>query len=497
MSEELMNLPKSWSPAKLGECLCLINGRAYLRHELLDQGTPIIRIQNLNGGDKWFYSDLELDENKYCDKGDLLFAWSATFGPFIWQGSRSIYHYHIWKIQPFEVIDQKFAYYLLEEITQEVKAAAHGVAMPHMTKQGMENWEVALPPLNEQKRIVAKIEELRERSQKAREALSAIPELCDKFRQSVLAAAFRGDLTADWREQNTSHVSSDWHLKLLESVRTSLPLTKRQGRLWGSGTFTEDIDESWDEIPATWNWVRVIDLGYNPDLVVQIGPMSMKSNEFSEEGNIVLNVGCVQWHGLELEKCNYLPYEKAADFERYRVKANDILFTRSGAVGRSAIVPLELDGALITFHLLRVRTALDICLPKYLYYAFRGCLAVRSQIDDSAIGATRAGFNTKLLQNIWIPLPPVIEQEQILQEIENRFNITSLVEEQLHSTQAYVEKLDRSILAKAFRGELVEQDPNDESASVLLERIRAEREQQTQGETKKPGKRGQRTIKPE
>ena len=170
MTSDKLSLPKGWIRTTLGECLELINGRAYKRSEMLQSGTPILRIQNLNKGENWFYSDLELDEDKYCKKGDLLYAWSATFGPYIWWGNRSIYHYHIWKIKLPTSFEKKFAYYLLQEITDEIKGAAHGVAMPHMTKSGMEAWSVPIPPLNEQRRIVAKIEELTARSRQAKEA---------------------------------------------------------------------------------------------------------------------------------------------------------------------------------------------------------------------------------------------------------------------------------------------------------------------------------------
>lgn len=148
----------------LGECLKFINGRAYLQHELLDSGTPIIRIQNLNGGDRWYYSNLDLPEDKYCDKDDLLFAWSATFGPYIWTGQKSIYHYHIWKVVPFDNINKSFAFYLLKNITEKIKQASHGASMLHMTKSGMEAWKITLPPLSKQNifaNIILKLDELK------------------------------------------------------------------------------------------------------------------------------------------------------------------------------------------------------------------------------------------------------------------------------------------------------------------------------------------------
>ena len=95
----MSELPKGWVQCRLGDVLTLINGHAYNKDEMLsdpNSGVPILRIQNLNGGDNWFYSDLDLAEDKYCYKGDLLFAWSATFGPYWARWDKTIYHYHIW-----------------------------------------------------------------------------------------------------------------------------------------------------------------------------------------------------------------------------------------------------------------------------------------------------------------------------------------------------------------------------------------------------------------
>jgi len=153
-------VPPGWSEVRLEEVLQLINGRAYKRPELLAEGTPVIRIQNLNGGTNWYYSNLELPERQYCDKGDLLFAWSASFGPYIWGGSKAIYHYHIWKLNLSVALNKRFMFYALMNLTDAVRAQSHGLAMLHMTKAKMERWPLLLPPLAEQHRIVAKVDAL-------------------------------------------------------------------------------------------------------------------------------------------------------------------------------------------------------------------------------------------------------------------------------------------------------------------------------------------------
>jgi type I restriction enzyme S subunit len=102
-------------------------------------------------------------------------------------------------------------------------------------------------------------------------------------------------------------------------------------------------------------------------------------------------------------KLNYLPNKIAKQFDRYSIKSNDILFTRSGTVGRCAIATEKHEGYLMTFHLLRVRISNTICAPLFLYYVFQGASHIREQMDSASIGSTRAGFNTKLLSELDIP----------------------------------------------------------------------------------------------
>jgi restriction endonuclease S subunit len=106
----------------------------------------------------WYFSDLELPPEKYCHPGDLLFAWSASFGPKIWDGPKAIYHYHIWKVVPGDQIDKHFLYWVLRAEAESIKAEGSGIAMIHATKSGMEKRLIPLPPLDVQREIVAEVE---------------------------------------------------------------------------------------------------------------------------------------------------------------------------------------------------------------------------------------------------------------------------------------------------------------------------------------------------
>ena len=154
MKQNLYSLPESWDWRKLGEVATLINGKAYKKHELLSEGpVPVLRVGNFFSNRSWYYSDLELPEDKYCHNGDLLYAWSASFGSKIWDGGKAIYHYHIWKIITSELVEKKYLYYLLEQDSADIKSKGNGIAMMHATKGGMEKRYIPLPPLPEQKKI--------------------------------------------------------------------------------------------------------------------------------------------------------------------------------------------------------------------------------------------------------------------------------------------------------------------------------------------------------
>ena len=177
-----------WETRALGDCVTLFNGRAYSQHELLDKGTPVIRIQNLNGGSSWYYSDLDLPSDKYCEADDLLFAWSASFGPYIWPGPKAIYHYHIWKVVPHAGTDRGFMFHLLQWITDSIRRSSHGMAMLHMTKEGMEAWPISLPPLPEQRRIAVRLREQLAEVEKARNALKTQLDAAESFNLRTVTA---------------------------------------------------------------------------------------------------------------------------------------------------------------------------------------------------------------------------------------------------------------------------------------------------------------------
>jgi len=147
-----------WVETELGSVASFINGRAFKQDELLDKGKyQVLRVGNFFTNNEWYYSDLELEEDKYCEEGDLLYAWSASFGPRIWKGEKAIYHYHIWKVLNNSQIDKSFLFMLLNYETEKMTSkSANGFALLHITKGTIEGWKCKVPKsTREQKEISA------------------------------------------------------------------------------------------------------------------------------------------------------------------------------------------------------------------------------------------------------------------------------------------------------------------------------------------------------
>lgn len=446
--------PQGWSYAVIGELCTLINGKAFKPSDWTDTGLPIIRIQNLNNPDaKFNYFLGEVAPKFFVEKGELLFAWSGTpgtsFGAHIWSGERAILNQHIFRILFDEAaIDKTFFRFAINQKLENLIEQAHGgVGLRHVTKGKFEQTVIPLPPLNEQRRIVAKIEALMARRQRVKEALEAIPLLLAQFRQSVLAAAFRGDLTADWREKNPD-------------VTSVKELLKRSDQ--------EDLSV----LPFTW------DLASVGDIIESLKYGTSQKCSYDTVGVPVLRIPNIGDGNID---CSDLKYADLPDkeFKELRLSPGDILIIRSNGsvslVGKSAVVSESEKDFAYAGYLIRLRLNRFIIDSNYLNICFTS-YNIRLQIEIPARSTSGVhNINSQEVKHLRIPIAPLEEQQEIVRRIQSFFKAASQVEQQYQQARVYLDQLDQSILAKAFRGELVPQNPNDEHASVLLERIKAER----------------------
>jgi type I restriction enzyme, S subunit len=507
------DIPRGWGTVKLAQITIKVGSGATPRggsESYQQAGIPLIRSMNVRF--EGFTEDgLAFLDRQQADalkevtvrSGDVLLNITGasigrvTQAPPHMDGARVNQHVCIIRADP-EVDAEYLARYLASpSVQQMIWTEQYGVTRQALTKSQILSFEIPLPPTAEQRRIVAQIDQLLVRVNRVRDRLSRISAILKRFRQAVLAAACSGRLTEDWRDENPNVESAP---SMEEPIKKTPK--RRAGRLWGAGVVPELTDEQRESLPDSWTWAKVRDLGQDPEGTVQVGPMSMRSKDFADRGVPVLNVGCVQWGHFDESKLDYMPPDIAASFERYRIDKGDVLFTRSGTVGRCAVATDKQHGYLMTFHLLRVRSARQKCLPEYLQMVFQGANSIRKQTEEAAIGSTRAGFNTNLLADLDVPLPPLTEQREIVRRVNALLRVDDAIENRVAKAASESGKLTQAILAKAFRGELV---PNEaelarsegreyEPASVLLERIREERKSETAPKAKHLRKRSERSL---
>lgn len=203
-----------WEEKKLGDDVQFLNGRAYKQDELLKSGKYLVlRVGNLFTNDSYYYSDLELDDDKYIENGNLIYAWSATFGPRIYHGKKCIYHYHIWKLKFDEnAISKMFLNYCLLHDVENVKSQRTGGTMVHITKNAMENRKLYFPCFAEQQKIAEFLSTIDTVIEKQKEAVSAWEErkkgvMQKLFSQEVRFKADDGNEFPEWEEKKLGDIA--------------------------------------------------------------------------------------------------------------------------------------------------------------------------------------------------------------------------------------------------------------------------------------------------
>ena len=154
-------LPKGWTTIKVGDVAIYTNGRAFKPEDWMHEGLPIIRIQNLNDNSASYNRTPKTYESKYLiHNGDLLFAWAASLGTYIWNGGKAWLNQHIFKVDPYPFIEKQYLFHVFKAMITEFYTQSHGSGMVHITKKQFENIKLLLPPLEEQKRIVQTLEQI-------------------------------------------------------------------------------------------------------------------------------------------------------------------------------------------------------------------------------------------------------------------------------------------------------------------------------------------------
>lgn len=429
--------------APLGILGRYINGRAFKPKEWENQGLPIIRIQNLNDPLAAFnYSRGEYDARFKVRNGDLLIAWSASLGAFIWNGNDAWLNQHIFRVEPdLRICTKKFLLYAVQQAIRELYGKAHGSGMVHVTKPVFEGHKVPVPPLIEQRRIAATVEMLLNRVNLLQQRLETTSLVLKRFRQSVLAAACSGRLSAHWREQHST----------------------------GNGDN--------EELPTGWRSAAI------GEVIENLKYGTSQKCTYEKYGVPVLRIPNIAEGVIDHSDLKYADLP-ARERQQLSLEVGDLLLIRSNGsvslVGKTALVREEERGFAYAGYLIRLRPKRCEVLPEYLNLALAS-YEVRSQIELGARSTSGVNnINSEEVADLRFALPPLNEQAEIIVRSQALLAIADRIESRYKAAKTRIDGLSQSILARAFRGELVPTEAElaarearaYESGEQLLQRIR-------------------------
>jgi type I restriction enzyme S subunit len=359
-------------------------------------------------------------------------------------------------------------------------------AIPGLNREDAYEQSIFLPPLAEQKVIADKLDTLLAQVESTKARLERIPQILKRFRQSVLAAAARGELTKDWREQNTLSGESDQVQSVLQSIQhRKLDWIKennqhnevaRVKKRVGAFSYENVVEEG--ELPDKWNWARL------EDVVLMVVDCHNKTAPYENNGIALVRTSNIRDGRFIWDNLRYVSEETYQYWsKRCNPEPGDVVFTREAPMGEAAIIPPD------TYICLGQRTMLfrpieDLFSAKFLLIALMDpCFKQRS--ESIAVGTGVKHYRVGDVSELSVPVPPVDEQTEIVRRVEQLFAYADTIEQQVQNALARVNNLTQSILVKAFRGELTEQwrkdNPDlisgDNSAEALLEKIKAELEE--------------------
>ncbi len=376
----------------------------------------------------------------------------------------------------------------------EGSATGTSTSMRNITQENLRKTPLPLPPAVEQLRIVAKLDDIFEQTRAAKARLERLPALLEKLKRSILAAAFRGDLTNDWR---AAHPDVEPAHVLLDRIRAE------RHRLWEDGLRAKGKDPRntpYEEppvvdaatvpvLPAGWAWTSLEALT-DPHRVIRYGIL-MPGEDFPG-GVPYVKVRNIKQDRVRLDDVLRTSPAMHAKFKGAELAKRDLLVTIRGTWGRVAPVPPELVGGNITQDTARI-APLNLVAAEYLASALRAPWS-QTFLDGVAKGIAVKGVNITDLRCTPIPIPSPAEQARVVDAIAGALASVASIANHQDSALTRVSQLEKAALATAFRGELVRQDPADEPASVLLERIHAIRAAEPERTRRRRGQRQGDTV---
>ena len=374
----------------------------------------------------------------------------------------------------------EFIVYWLRFQRPQLIEMSSGGAQPNISQQIVRAFPLPLAPLPEQRRIVAEIETQFTRLDAGVAALERARANLRRYKASVLKAACEGRLVPTEAELaragGRDYEPADQLLTCILAERRARWEAENPGKKHKEPAPPDT--EGLPELPEGWAYSLIEPLLSTSRSGMKTGPFGslLKKHEHRPEGIPVLGIENIGPTGYVPGNKIFITEKKADQLSKYDVQPNDILISRSGTVGEVCIVPEGLGPARFSTNLMRIVLTPNSMLPKFFIFLFNGSPFVLDQVSELCSGSTRDFLNQKILKSVVFPLPPLPEQRRIVAEVERRLSVVAALEASVEAALARARRLRQAVLKRAFEGRLVPQDPNDEPASVLLERIRAQRE---------------------
>ncbi len=376
-----------------------------------------------------------------------------------------------------EAVIPKFGFYYLQtgEVRNWMEKHASATTVTILNKGKFSKLPFPIAPFNEQRRIVEKIEELFTKLDAGVRSLEQTRALLKSYRRSVLKAAVEGELSREWREAHREELepASELLERILQERRENFAGKKYKEPA------SPDTSEL-PELPEGWAWMKTDQL-FN---FVTSGSRGW-AKYYADEGALFLRIGNLDHDSirLDLRSLQKVQPPEGAEGTRTRVISDDVLISITADIGMVAVIPPDFEEAYINQHIALARPSHRMNI-NYLAW----CLVSEpgnKQLTGRQYGATKPGLNLDDIRAVDIPVPPLEEQHSIVEEIERRLSVVDKLEATVEENLKQASGLRQSILKQAFCGELVAQDPDNEPAGVLLERIREERQAAKQKAGKK------------
>ena len=437
MSEE-MELPESWSSDKIGNVFFTTSGGTPSRKNpnYYIGSIPWVKSGELDKGlitQTEEYISTEAIENssaKVFPKGTLLIAlYGATIGKLGFLGVDAATNQAICGIFDNGNFSLQYTKYFLFHNRNKLIEQGAGGAQPNISQTILKELSIVIPPLAEQHRIVAKIEELFSSLDKAIERINTAKEQLKVYRQAVLKWAFEGRFTND-------------------NVKDG-------------------------ELPKGWEWVTF------DDVSIKIGDIDHKMPKEIEGHGIpyVSTKDFTDDFKISFAKAKHISEDDYVLLsKKIKPERGDIIFPRYGTIGKNILIDFD-KVFLVSYSCAIIKLNKAKIEPRYAYY-YSLSPTIKDEIKKYTVETTQANVGIASIKKFVFPLPKNgQEQLDVVSEIESRLSVCDKIEEGIENSLLQAEALRQSILKRAFEGKLVPQDPNDEPASKLIERIKAEREQ--------------------